>query len=299
VTWLYLGILSGLLLGVYDLLKKQSVNGNAVLPVLLFSNLASAVVWVPLVLLSHYQKDWLPHSELLVSELSLREHGLLFLKASIVGSSWLFAYFAVKHLPISIAGSVRSTGPVFTIFGALVIYHESPSHQQWMGILITLAFFIALSRVGKREGIHFENNRWIWFIILGTALSACSGLYDKYLLGIYGLSPATVQAWFSIYLFVFMLIPALGWLRGWWPHSQFHWRWSIPLIGLTLLVADFFYFKALANPEAMVSVVSSLRRSAVLITFFLGTFLFKEKHFAAKLPCVLGILVGILVIVTS
>lgn len=296
MTWLYLGILSGLLLGVYDLLKKQSVNGNAVMPVLLVSNFAAAVVWLPLVFISYTKPELIPHSELLVSELTGVEHGLLFLKAMIVGSSWLFAYFAVKHLPISIAGSVRSVGPVFTIFGALLLYQEAPSSQQWMGIAITLAFFIALSRVGKREGIHFENNRWIWLIIIGTGLSACSGLYDKYLLGVYGFSPATVQSWFSIYLFLFMLLPAWGWFRGWWPHSQFHWRWSIPAIGLSLLAADFVYFKAMADPDAMVSIISCLRRGAVLVTFFLGTLLFQEKNFLRKLPCVIGILVGILII---
>lgn len=296
MTWLYLGILSGLLLGIYDLLKKQSVNGNAVLPVLLFSNLAAAVVWLPLVLISYTQPDSIPHPELLVTELSLVEHGLLFLKATIVGSSWLFAYFAVKHLPISIAGSVRSIGPVFTILGALLLYQESPNSQQWLGIVVTLAFFIALSQVGRREGIHFENNRWIWLIVIGTVLSACSGLYDKYLLGVYGFSAATVQAWFSIYLFLFMVIPAWGWLRGWWPHSQFHWRWSIPAIGLSLLAADFVYFKAMGDPDVMVSIISCLRRGAVLVTFFLGTLLFKEKQFLRKLPCVLGILVGIVVI---
>jgi bacterial/archaeal transporter family protein len=299
MTWLYLAILSGLLLGVYDLLKKQSVNGNAVLPVLLFSNLSAALVWVPLLILGRLHPELLPHPQLLVEPISLKEHGLLFLKSCLVGSSWLFAYFAVKHLPISIAGSVRSTGPVFTIAGALLLYRESPNSQQWIGILITVLFFIALSRVGKREGIHFENNGWIWLLLIGTLLGSCSGLYDKYLLGTYGFSPATVQAWFSIYLFVYMLIPMLGWMRGWWPHSQFHWRWSIPAIGLSLLVVDFLYFKAMADPDAMVSVIACLRRGAVLVTFFAGTILFKEKLFWRKLPCVLGILSGILIILTS
>lgn len=299
MIWLYLGICSGLFLGIYDLLKKQSVRENAVLPVLLFANLTSAMVWIPLVVLSYTKPELLPHPQLLVAKLSAKEHLFLFLKACLVGSSWLFGYFGVKHLPISIAGSIRSTSPVFTIIGAIWIYQEAPNLQQWSGILITLVFFVALSFVGKREGIHFKNNRWVWLIIVATFLSACSGLYDKFLLGAYGFAPATVQAWFSIYLLVFMLIPGLGWYRGWWRHSTFQWRWSIPAIGLSLLVADFFYFKALTNPDSMVSVLSCLRRGAVLVTFFAGTFLFKEKQFLRKLPCVLGILAGILLIALS
>jgi transporter family protein len=124
------------------------------------------------------------------------------------------------------------------------------------------------------------------------------GLWDKFLLGQLQLHPTSVQAWFSIYLVAYMLIPAWGWYRGWWSRSEFQWRWSIPAIGLSLLVADFLYFNALAEPNAMVSVVSCLRRGAVLVTFFLGTLLFKEKQFWWKLPCVLGIITGIVLIIT-
>lgn len=296
MIWLYLGISSGLILGFYDLLKKQSVRENAVLPVLLFSNMASMLVWVPLLILSQWKREWLPHQGLWVNPLTFTEHLMLMTKSTIVGCSWLFGYFALKHLPISIAGTIRSTSPLFTLLGAILIYQEAPSGQQWWGMGITLIFFIALSFVGKREGIHFENNRWVWLIILSTLLGACSGLWDKFLLGSYGLSPAAVQSWFSVYLFIFMLFPAFGWYRGWWTRSKFQWRNSIPLIGITLLVADFFYFKALSDPDAMVSVVSCLRRGAVIVTFFIGTFWFREKQFWKKLPCVLGILSGILLI---
>ena len=297
MTWLYLGILSGLLLGIYDLCKKQSVNGNAVLPVLLFSNLASALVWIPIVILSHTGGPL--HPGLVVQEISLLEHGMLALKSCIVGTSWLFAYFAVKHLPISITGSARSIGPIFTLAGALLIFGESPNLRQWLGISLTLAFFIGLSTVGKLEGIHFSNNRWIWICITGVVISSCSGLYDRYLLATYGFTPATVQAWFSIYLLVFMLLPAFGWFRGWWARSDFHWKWSIPFTGLSLLIADFVYFNAMAEPDAMVSIISCLRRCAVLVTFFAGTFLFREKLFLRKLPWVLGILSGISLILLS
>ena len=77
------------------------------------------------------------------------------------------------------------------------------------------------------------------------------------------------------------------------------WRWTVPIIGLALLAADFVYFKALSDPDVMVSIVSCLRRGAVLVTFFAGTLWFREKLFLSKLPCVLGILAGILIILLS
>ena len=44
-----------------------------------------------------------------------------------------------------------------------------------------LSFFM-LSRSGKKEGIDFRHNKWIYFIVMAAVLGAVSGLYDKYLM---------------------------------------------------------------------------------------------------------------------
>jgi bacterial/archaeal transporter family protein len=296
MAWLYLAMASGMILGLYDLLKKQSVRGNAVMPVLMISNVTCAVVWIPLVLWSAVQPDSIPVPMLVVEPISPLEHLYLWIKACIVGISWLLGYFALKHLPISIASTIGATRPVYTLLGALILFHESPNSQQWLGMAVVLVSFFALSRVGKREGIHFRSNRWVWLMLAATVAGAASGLWDKFLLSTVGLRASTVQAWFSIYLVVFMIIPFWGWLKNWWPRGQFEWRWSIPAIGIALLAADFSYFTALNDPDAMISVISCLRRSAVIVSFGVGTYLYKEKLFRRKLPCVLGILAGILII---
>jgi len=36
-----------------------------------------------------------------------------------------------------------------------------------------------LSRSGKKEGIDFKHNKWIFFIVLAAITGAISGLYDK------------------------------------------------------------------------------------------------------------------------
>ena len=68
-------------------------------------------------------------------------------------------------------------------------------------------------------------------------------------------------------------------------------------VSLFLLVADFVYFDALRNPEALVSLVSSLRRGSTLVGFAGGLLLFGEKNGLQKLPAVIGILVGIVLTV--
>jgi bacterial/archaeal transporter family protein len=292
MAWVLLSLFSALILGFYDLAKKHAVADNAVLPVLFFSNLVSALVWLGLMGAGPLLPD-----ALRVAPLTPLGHLQLGAKAALVGTSWIFAYFALKHLPVSLAGPIRATGPMWTLGGAVLLFAERPSGLQWIGIAVTLLGFFSLSLAGRREGIRFHRDRWVGFLLVGTLLGACSGLYDKFLLGSGRFSAATVQAWFSIYLVLFFAPLAYGWKRQWWPRGRFRWRWSIPAIGLLLLVADFAYFRALSDPEALVSVVSSLRRGAVLVTFAGGILLLGERHGRAKLPGTLAVLAGIVTLV--
>ncbi len=292
MSWIVGSLLSALFLGFYDLSKKHALHGNAVLPVLFLSTVCGAVVWLALLVAGLVAPDALPVA-FVPAPLTPAQHGLIFLKSVIVASSWAFTYFGIKHLPLSLAAPIRATGPLWTLLGALVVLGERPSLLENAGIVITLASFWGLSVAGRGEGIHFHRDKWVGCMVAGTLCGAVSGLYDKHLLGHVGLSAAQVQAWFTLYLPVVLAPLALGWWRRWWPRNAFHWSWSIPLIALSLLVADYVYFDALRNPEALVSVVSSLRRGSTLVAFAGGIWLFREARGAAKLPAVLGILAGI------
>ena len=296
MPWLAATLLSALFLGGYELFTKHAVRDNAVLPVLFFSNVCSAGVWTLLMGAHRLLPAWLPAS-LTVAPLTPWQHGLLALKSALVAASWVATYFAVKHLPVSISSPIRATGPIWTLFGALAVLAERPTRLELLGIAVTLASFVALSFAGRREGIHFHRDKWIGWLVAGTVLNGISALYDKYLLGRAGFSPATVQAWFSIYLVLLFLPLAVGWKRRWWPRHEFHWRWSILLISLSLLVADFVYFGALRDPAALISVVASLRRASMLVAFAGGLLFFGERNGRQKLPPVLGVLAGIVLTV--
>jgi len=296
MSWIVLSIFSALLLGFYDLAKKHALRDNAVLPVLFFGIVTSAVVWLPFVLWSHIAPETYPSARFLVQPLAGHEHVLLFLKSALVAGSWIFGYFALKNLPLSIAGPIRATGPLWTILLAVLLMGESPSGWQWVGIAVVLSSFYAFSFVGKLEGIHFTRDKWIGYMLAATLIGACSAIYDKFLLQTALLEPATVQAWFSLYLVVVMLPFYLLWLRGAWPRGHFDWRWSIPLIGLLLLSADFLYFTAIAQEDALIAVISPIRRAAVVVTFLGGIYLHKEVNFRPKLYCIIGLLIGIVLL---
>lgn len=296
MSWVLASLLSALFLGVYQLCTKHAVHGNAVLPVLFFSNLCSALVWLGFMAWAALAPESVPQA-LVVAPLDLGGHLAMALKSVIVGGSWVCSYFAVKHLPVSLTAPIRATGPVWTLAGALIVLGERPSWLEFAGVGITLASFVGLSVAGKKEGVHFHRDRWVWWLVGGTLLGAVSGLYDKWLLGVAGHDAATVQCWFSIYLALIFLPLAVGWKLRWWSRNTFEWRWSIVGVSLALLAADFLYFDALREPEALVSLVSSLRRGSTLVAFAGGLWWFKEKNGREKLPAVLGIVAGMTITV--
>ena len=291
--WVFWGLLSAVLLGMYDVSRKVALKENAVIPVLFFACITGATIFLPLVIMS--STHMLSSGSLLfVPSISFNEHLLFFMKSVLVGSSWFFAYYAISKLPLTIVIPIRSTGPMWTLLGALIIYSERFTVFQWLGILIVLVFFYIFSLAGRKEGINFKKDKWIYAIIIATLLGSVSSLYDKYLIPRY--NRMAVQAWFSIYLvpvFVPFLLIALK--RK--DRKTFHWKWAIPMIGILLILADFFYFYALSHEGAKIALLSVLRRSSVIISFISGALIFKEQNLKKKGIALAGILIGVVLIV--
>ena len=291
--WLLLAFCSAALLGFYDVFKKKSLAGNAVLPVLGLNTLFSSLIFLPFILISHFRPEWLQQTIFFVPDAGWEVHRYILLKSVIVLSSWTFGYFGMKHLPLTIVGPINATRPVMTLVGALLIFGERLNLYQWIGVLLAIVSFFLLSRSGKKEGIDFQHNRWIWFIVLAALLGAVSGLYDKYLMGRF--DNMVVQSWYNVYQ-LFLMGGVLMFL--WWPKRKtttpFHWDWCIILISVFLSAADFVYFYALSLDGSMISIVSMVRRSSVLVSFFFGAMIFHEKNLKSKVIDLLLVLLGMI-----
>lgn len=228
-----------------------------------------------------------------VGKLTLTEHLLVGMKSVLVTSSWICAYFSVKHLPISVAGPLRSLSPLVTVLGALILFGETPSPIQFLGMLVLFGGYFGFASLGRAEGIVYHADRWIWLLLFGTFLGALSGLYDKYLLQHFELDPTTLQLWFTLDNVALQAI--LTWTLWWRTREKdpFTFRPVIPLVGALLLCADQFYFRALAEPGALVSVVSLVRRTSVVVSFIVGGLLFREKLLEKKAAFLLVLLAGV------
>lgn len=290
--WLLLAFCSAALLGFYDVFKKKSLSNNAVLPVLALNTLFSSIIFIPFILLSHFAPQMLQDSIFYVPDSGGWEvHKFILLKSFIVLSSWAFGYFGMKHLPLTIVGPINATRPVMTLVGAMLIFGERLNLYQWIGVFMAVIYFFMLSRSGKKEGIDFKHDRWIWFVVLAAVLGAVSGLYDKYLMGRF--NNMQVQAWYNIYQ-LFMMGGVLMFL--WWPKRKtstpFRWDWCIILISVFLSAADFVYFYALSMEDSMISIVSMVRRGSVVVSFLFGAMMFHEKNLKSKAIDLLLVLIG-------
>ena len=295
--WLLLAFLSATLLGFYDSFKKESLRDNAVIPVLFLNTLFASLIFLPFIILS-YNTTVLDGSIFHVASGGWHEHKYIIGKSIIVLSSWIFGYFGMKHLPLTIVGPINATRPVMVLVGALLVFGERLNVYQWIGVALAVASFFMLSRSGKKEGIDFKHDKWIYFIVLAVVLGAVSGLYDKYLMapaesGGVGLNSMMVQSWYNIYQCFMMLVMLL---IIWYPKRKsstpFHWHWGIILISVFLSAADFVYFYALSFPDAMISIVSMVRRGSVIVSFLFGAMMLHEKNLKSKMVDLLLVLLG-------
>jgi len=289
--WLSLAFASAALLGLYDAAKKKALTGNAVLPVLLLNTFFCSLFFLPAILSAECGFGWFDGTVLESSCGTLRAHGLVVLKSAIVLTSWIFGYFGMKHLPLTIVGPINATRPVLVLLGALLIFGERLNASQWAGVFLALVSLFLLGRSSRREGVDFAHNRWILCIAAAALTGAASGLYDKYIMT--RLDPVFVQSWYNLYQFLMMAI-VVGIL--WWPRrghtTPFRWSWAIPFISIFLSAADFAYLYALCDPDAMISVVSMIRRGSVVVSFLCGAALFHERNLRSKAVDLAFILVG-------
>ena len=297
--WLLLAFLSAALLGFYDAFKKESLRDNAVLPVLFLNTLFSSLIFLPFILISAWS-DSLDGTIFHVPAAGWEVHKYVLLKSVIVLSSWTFGYFGMKHLPLTIVGPINATRPVMVLVGALLVFGERLNLYQWAGVLMAVISFFMLSRSGKKEGIDFKHNRYIFYVVLAAVTGAISGLYDKYLMapvsdGGLGLDRMVVQSWYNIYqLFMMGAVIALLWLPKRKTTTPFHWDWCIILISIFLSAADFVYFYSLSLEGAMISIVSMVRRGSVVVSFLCGALFFREKNLKSKVADLALVLIGMI-----
>ena len=289
MNWTAWILFSSFFLALYDLAKKASVRDNAVLPVLLCSTCCGCAAFIAGVAVC----GKLPE---VFASASGRALGLAAIKSVIVATSWVFTFYALRTLPITIATPIRASAPALVFVAAFFLYGEIPSWVQAIGMLAVFGGYFAFSWAGKHEGIDFFRNKAVWSAIAGACFSALSSIWDKYVFQVAAAPVETVQFFFQIGLVIVYALILSGQRLLRLPHDRFEFRFTIPFVGILLAMADWLYFRGLAVPDAPISVGSLLRRFSVVITFVLGARFFHETNLKRKALALAAILVGVILL---
>ena len=277
--WIWLAVGSAFMLGIYDVAKKQSLKRNSSLGVLLLATAFSTLFLSP----------WL-------SAGPLQDHLRLLVKAALVALAWISGMEGLRLLPITIASPIKASRPVFVLLFSILLFGERLNAWQWAGTVLALAALYILSLSGRKEGIRFRSNKGIAWMVVSVAAGVASALWDKHIMA--SMQPLFVQSWCNLYVTVLLaLITGVTWLRDKVHFQPIRWDWNILLIAVFITASDALYFFSLKDSDALLSVISMLRRSSVLVTFVLGAILFKETNIKNKAIALLVLLAGMALIV--
>ena len=297
MTWVLLAFVSSLCLGFYDISKKIALRDNSVVDVLTASIVISSAILAFPLLLSRLAPEIAADSFYYVPQLDLRGHLLTIVKSGIVLSSWICAYLALKHLPISVVSPWQATRPMWTLIGALLIFGERLNGWQWVGVTLAIGSIFAFS-IGQHRRNKLSKNkqdkRYYIALALAILIGAASGLYDKYMMRQFHHN--AVQVYYTCYQAVMMLIVWTidRYAKG---RKTIDLRPTsiipIVLISVFLVISDNVYMLALQDPDSMIAVVSTIRRGGTVIGFAYGLIFLKEPDPWKKLLSMCGILVGL------
>ena len=273
--WLWLTVGSALLLGVYDIAKKRALARNSVYWILLFSTALTTVFLSPF-----------------LTRGPLSDHFSLIFKAVLVSVSWISGLKAMECLPLTTVSTIKASRPMFVVVFSILLFGERLNLVQWLGVAVVMAALFLSTRSKGHDTDKVTSAKGVAYMIVSVLSGAASALWDKVILK--NLEPLFVQSWANLYITVLLaLVLLVHYLVEKERFQRFTWDWRILLIAVLITVADALYFFAMKDPDAMVSIISMIRRTSVVVTFVGGALLFKEGHIRDKAVVMVLMLAGV------
>ena len=262
--WLWLTVCSALLLGIYDVFKKQALKRNGVYWILVGSTGLTTLFLSPF-----------------LSAISLHDHLCILIKAVLVSASWVSGLIAMKHLPLTTVSTIKASRPMFVVIFSIILFGERLSPLQWLGVAIVMAALFLSSRSKRHETDKANSAKGMVAMVVSVLSGAASALYDKHIIS--GFEPLALQRWTNLYITALLaLILLIQYLADKEHFQGFAWDWRILIIAVLITAADAAYFFAIKDPDAMLSVISIIRRCSVLVTFLGGALILKEGQIRDK-----------------
>jgi transporter family protein len=271
--WLWLALGSALLLGVYDVAKKRALQYNSVYWILLCATALTTLFLSPF-----------------LSARPIADHYPLMFKAVLVSVSWISGLKAMECLPLTTVSTIKASRPMFVVIFSILIFGERLNLVQWLGVAVVMTALFLSSRSSHHDTDKMTSAKGVLYMAFSVLSGAASALWDKMILQ--RLEPLFVQSWTNLYITILLaLVLLLQYLVKRDHFKPLTWDWRLLLIAVLITVSDALYFFAVKQPDALLSIISTIRRSSVIVTFLGGVLILKEGHVRDK-ALVLVLMIG-------
>ena len=292
--WILLVLLYGLLKGGREIAKKKAMTKNTVMEVLFVYTLMSFVFVLPEI----------PQA----GGMETRFFGLIALKSFVMFLAWLFGFYSLKKMPVSLYGVLSLSRVLFATFSGVIFLHETLAAFQIAGLVIVCAGLMLLRVTPGKKAVtettvseseqpaeppapQAEPVKPI-FIILAFAsciLNAVSGFMDKILMR--DVTSSQLQFWYMLFLIIyyglFVLIRRIKINPSVFKNG---WVWALAIM---FVIGDKALFIANGMEASRITIMTLIKQSACLVTIIGGKIFFKEEHILYRLFCAAIILGGI------
>ena len=226
---------------------------------------------------------------------------LIYLKSVILCFAWLFQTKALRHMDISRLAPLLNLSPVFLVVLSAIFLSEIPSLLQFGGIALIIvgAYWIKSHHNLKHllKPLHIFKNKFSVYILFALVGYSFCALIDK--IALKSINPYTFLSISFFFLSINYLIIQIYKYNGLKDikHVIVHSKFLIIAVALSGMIADIFYFHAVAIPSAMIALIIPLKRIATLISTIVGGNLYHEKNLTHRIFGCVVMLFGVVLIV--
>lgn len=203
----------------------------------------------------------------------------ILIKSSVIGLSWFFTMKAMSKLQLGIVVPFSLLGSVSTTILAFIFFGEEIGFAQIGGVMVILIGLLFLSRLCEKEVGCKNDYKYLGLLVLAAFLSSVSAIIDRYLLN--NIGGGVVVFWFFLFLSLIYLVVCLIKNKNISFISLKNNSWVIG-IGVCIFSSDLFYYLAVSDKGAYLSIISIIRKLSVFIGVVMGALFLKEDKLGYK-----------------
>ena len=276
-NWVLLTTLYSIVIGFYNCTKKKAVKINSVYEIFAYF---SVIAFIITALISKN-----------IIALEFKYFAMIILKTILITVSWLIAGYVINKVPISLYAVLMLSKILFSIVLSVLILGERITITTFIGIIIVIIGLILVNYNSNTKEKKEISIKYLILLLFACLLSSMSAILDKKIL-LY-ITSGQLQFWFLLFLTIAFWLVLIIKEKKISLKSVKNNYW-IPLMAISLVIADRLLFMANEIPESKVSVMTILKQLSTIEIIVLGKIMFKENMIMKKMMCSLLIIIGII-----